>query len=471
MSTGSNKQRGFSGRIGQSQLAWIFSIAATGVLATTAAIGADLSQAVVKEKVNIVTLAPNLNEQPHPAPQGAIIRDENVVRTGTESRAELEFTDLTLARLGSNSIFSFDAQARAMNFTRGAVLFSKPKNSGPIELKSGAVSGAITGSTGFISTVGVKGVGKAGQIHSNGKETTTVVGMLEGKIHGGSHWTDSAGKEHTTPFQLGPGELLVARLDGAPRVAQFDLPRFVKTSPLIKGFKAPLPNAVALDHAIADYVADQQRGFVEKTTPVFPNSPNNTSIVGVVQPLDVVAQISPQSTAGFLPVGSTGVIRAQLVWTSDADLDLYLVLPNGQVVSFSNVSITFNNGQATAKLDRDNLGNTIDVPPNIRVENIAVNGIPLGGLYQFIVKNFNSSNVSDSYTLTVFYNGRLQVITGTVGPGQSSLPVVVQVPFGTGEANLTNAFIAAASSNPRASHVRPDPRGVSRPGSPSRSEF
>src|SRR5690242_2141280 len=89
MSTGSNKQRGFRSRIGQSQLVRLFPIAATGVLAISTAIGADLSQAVVKEKVNIVTLAPNLSEQPRPAPQGAIIRDENVVRTGTESRAEL----------------------------------------------------------------------------------------------------------------------------------------------------------------------------------------------------------------------------------------------------------------------------------------------------------------------------------------------------------------------------------------------
>src|SRR6266513_2045972 len=86
-------------RIAHSQIAQLFCVVATGIFVTTTCVGADLSQAVVREKVNVVTLAPNLNEQPHPAAQGAIIRDENVVRTGTESRAELEFTDLTLARL------------------------------------------------------------------------------------------------------------------------------------------------------------------------------------------------------------------------------------------------------------------------------------------------------------------------------------------------------------------------------------
>src|SRR5207237_568179 len=141
----------------------VYFVAFAGLLcAATVALGADLSQAVVRQKVNVVTLAPNLTGEARPAAQGALIHDENVVRTGTESRAELEFTDLTLARLGSNSIFSFDAKARAMNFTRGAVLFSKPTNSGAIQLRSGAVSGAITGSTGFISTVPIEGVGKAG---------------------------------------------------------------------------------------------------------------------------------------------------------------------------------------------------------------------------------------------------------------------------------------------------------------------
>lgn len=393
---------------------------------------ADLSQAVVRQKVNVVTLAQNLTSEAHPAAQGAVVRDENVVRTGTESRAELEFTDLTLARLGSNSIFSFDAKERAMNFTRGAVLFSKPTNSGAIQLRSGAVSGAITGSTGFISTVAIEGVGKVGQTRPSGKGTTTLVGMLEGKIHGGSRWTDSAGREHTTPFQLGPGELLVARPDGAPRIAQFDIPRFVKTSPLVKGFKAPLPNAASLDRAIADYLTDERRGFVDRSNIMVSTSPRplTMALVGKVQPLDVVAQSSQQNQGGFLPVGSSGIIRAQLVWDTAADLDLYLTLPNGQVVSFANVSVTFNNGRAIAMLDHDNVGNTIDFPPRLRVENIVINGIPLSGLYQFVVNNFNSPNGADSFTLRVFYNGHVQIIRGSLAPGQNSTPVVVQVPHG-----------------------------------------
>ena len=112
---------------------------------------ADLAQAVVRQKVNVVTVAPSLNAAARPAATGAVVQDQNVVRTGNESRAELEFTDLTLARMGANSIFSFDSQARALEFTQGALLFSKPANSGRVEVRSGAITAAITGSTGFIS--------------------------------------------------------------------------------------------------------------------------------------------------------------------------------------------------------------------------------------------------------------------------------------------------------------------------------
>lgn len=255
-----------------------------------------------------------------------------------------------------------------------------------------------------------------------------MVGMLEGKIHGRSRWTDNSGREHTSPFRLGPGELLVARSDGPPRLAQFDIPRFLKTSPLVTGFSSPLPNAAALDRAVADYRADERSGFIEKTNVMVSSRPRHVALVGQVLPLDVVAQLKNQNAAGFLPVGSTGVIRAQLIWNTTADLDLYLTLPSGQVVSFSNVSVTFNNGNAIAKLDHDNLGNTIDFPPSIRVENIVVNGIPLAGLYSFVVNNFDSPNGSDSFTLRVLYNGHLQVINGSLPGGRNSLPVIVKVP-------------------------------------------
>ncbi|MGI8480933.1 MAG: FecR domain-containing protein [Chthoniobacterales bacterium] len=406
-----------------------------------AASAADLSQAVVRQKVNLVTVAPSLNAEARPAAQGAVIRNENVVRTGNESRAELEFTDLTLARLGSNSIFSFDAQARAMTFTQGAVLFSKPSHSGPVELRSGAITAAITGSTGFISNVpigGIKARGAMARARAHG--STTMVGMLEGKLIGGARWTDARGRQQTMRFGLGPGEMLVAQPGIRPVVVQFDLPRFLQTSPLVKGFTHPLRNTAELDQAVAEYRSDQHRGFIEPTNVIVSSVPIHVAWTRYNSPyggsFDAgIAQLGGRTSTsggnpgdgGFVNVGGTGVIRGQLVWDTSADLDLHLTLPDAQHVYYGNPSVTFNNGRATAMLDHDNVGPTIDVPPTTRVENIVINGVPLSGVYTFFVNSFATPNGSDPFTLRVNYNGNTQVLTGVLPSGQNSQPVSVTV--------------------------------------------
>jgi hypothetical protein len=409
-----------------------FCLAVSATCIGGAVLGADLSQAVVRQKVNVVSVAPNLTSEPRPAAQGAIIHDENVVRTGNESRAELEFSDLTLARLGSNSIFSFDAKARTLSFTQGAVLFSKPPNSGPIELRSGAITAAITGSTGFISNVPIGGIKKTAHPSPNSRGSTTMVGMLEGKLIGGARWIDSAGREQTTRFRLGPGEMLVAQPNSRPVTVQFDIPRFLKTSPLVKGFSHPLPNAAALDRAVAEYQSDERRGFIDKTNVMVSSQPVQLAWVGYNSSNYIDASVAQLRTSGannggFFNIGSTGIIRGQLVWDTSADLDLHLTLPDQQQVFFANPSVTFNNGRATARLDHDNLGNTIDVPPNIRIENIAINGIPSTGIYAFFVNSFSTPNSSDPFTLRVFYNGTTHLLSGTLSSEQNSAPVTVQV--------------------------------------------
>ncbi len=398
--------------------------------------GADLSQATVRQKFNVVTLAPNLNANARPVAQGAVVQDENVVRTGTESRAELEFTDLTLARLGANAIFTFDAQTRAMQCDRGAVLFSKPTKSGRVEIRSGAVTAAITGSTGFVST-SMQAKGKK-RTQFKAEEATTVLGMIEGRVSGSSTWQDGRGHVRSFQFSLGAGEMLVAQPGRPPAVVQFDLPRFLKTSPLINGFKGDLLNQGDLQRAVADYQTDERRGFITANN-ISTNRPTNVAWLGYSTnhssfdaSVDELGrnQATDGGGGGFVDVGGEGVLRGQLVWTSTADLDLHLILPNQQEVFFANPSITFNDGAATAVLDHDNLGNTIDASPNLRVENIAVNGNLSPGAYTFFGRSFSTPNGSDSFTLTVNGNGRTQTINGTLASRQDSQSIIVQIPPG-----------------------------------------
>jgi hypothetical protein len=397
---------------------------------------ADLAQAVVRQKVNVVTVAPSLSAAARPAATGSVVQNQNVVRTGNESRAELEFTDLTLARMGANSIFSFDAQARALEFTQGALLFSKPANSGRVEVRSGAITAAITGSTGFISNQPAAILKTAkGKIAS--KETTTVLGMLEGKIKGDALWHTPNGARQTFHFSLGPGDMLVAQANRRPVVVQFDIPRFVKTSPLINAFTRPLLNQPELGQAIADYEADERRGFIRPTNVTLVTQPSqlgwvsgslaNSSFDASVNGL---RGLSSSSGGGFIPVGGTGVIRGQLVWTTSADLDLHLTLPDKQEVFYANPSVTFNSGKATAVLDHDNLGGVIDAPPNKRVENIAVNGTPSNGSYTFFVNSFNPSSpdASDPFTLRIGSGTHTQMLSGSLTGGQNSAPLVLVFP-------------------------------------------
>ncbi|MEY2545910.1 MAG: hypothetical protein QOG48_1027, partial [Verrucomicrobiota bacterium] len=82
-----------------------------------------------------------------PAAVSDEVRSSSAVRTGDESRAELTFRDLTITRLGANTIFSFNEGARELTLNRGAILVSIPRNSPAIKVSTAAVSAGITGGT------------------------------------------------------------------------------------------------------------------------------------------------------------------------------------------------------------------------------------------------------------------------------------------------------------------------------------
>lgn len=262
-----------------------------------------------------------------------------------------------------------------------------------------------------------------------------MLGMLEGKLHDNSRWTDTRGSAHTFQFSLGAGEMLIAQPGRPPSVVQFDIPKFLRTSPLITGFEGELLNPRDMQRAVAAYQTDQRRGFIDANTVTVNRA--NLAWVGLNSThnsLDasVDARVSGQSIGtgggGFVDVGGDGIIRGQLVWTSTADLDLHLILPGNQEVFFANPSVTFNNGRASANLDHDNLGGTIDQQPNVRVENIAVNGTLSAGTYTFFGHSFFTPNGTDTFTLTVSSGGQTQTISGTLSNNQNSQNVTVTFP-------------------------------------------
>jgi hypothetical protein len=82
-----------------------------------------------------------------PAALNDRVADDTGVRTGGDSRSELTFTDLTIIRLGANTIFSFNRAGRNAQLDSGSILLRVPKQSGGGTIHTSAVTVAVTGST------------------------------------------------------------------------------------------------------------------------------------------------------------------------------------------------------------------------------------------------------------------------------------------------------------------------------------
>jgi hypothetical protein len=201
----------------------------------------------------------------------------------------------------------------------------------------------------------------------------------------------------------------------------------VPTEVLIRQSGFPTVNSSATAQVALDVQAQQPiTQFAAVPVSRFSSLSQQVQTTQVLTPLNNLSQMmNNPSTA----IGGLGLVQGQLGWNTNADLDLHLILPGtaGEVF-FGNTSITFNNGGATASLDRDNLGQTINIPPNTRIENIGVVGsnIP-AGTYTFFARSFSDPNGSTAYTLTGTGNrGQTRVIqTGTLLNGQQgpNLPI------------------------------------------------
>ena len=107
-------------------------------------------QAEVKKAINVVSLLP----QDVRAAPGDIVKGDTALQTGGNSRAELQFPDLTITRVGSNALFRFIAGTREMILDSGTLLFSSPAGAGGGKVQAGAITAAVTGTDFMISNVG-----------------------------------------------------------------------------------------------------------------------------------------------------------------------------------------------------------------------------------------------------------------------------------------------------------------------------
>ena len=151
------------------------------------------------------------------------VSEDTGVRTGGESRSELTFPDLTITRLGANTIFSFNKAGRTANVESGSILLRVPKDSGGGTIRSSAVTVAITGTT---------------VIFEGSRGARNKLYTLEGSARVAlkskpSDWRKvAAGQMLDVP----PGATTL------PMPVNFDVNELMRSHPLITDFK-PLPSA------------------------------------------------------------------------------------------------------------------------------------------------------------------------------------------------------------------------------------
>jgi hypothetical protein len=107
---------------------------------------APFGEAQITQIIRDVQVLPT-QATPRPAAVKENVGNGSAVRTGGESRAELTFRDLTITRLGANTIFSFNEGTRNLELGGGAILLHVPKDSGGAKITTAAVTAAITGTT------------------------------------------------------------------------------------------------------------------------------------------------------------------------------------------------------------------------------------------------------------------------------------------------------------------------------------
>src|SRR5213592_1174502 len=239
----------------------------------------QLQQARVSQVIQDVRVL-----ETHGAPRPAAVNDKVIqgmgVRTGVESRAELTFTDLTITRLGANTVFSFKQGARELDLTSGAVLLQIPPKAPVVKVSTSAVTAAITGGTALFAT---------------GPPTKFMV--LEGT---GTFYPTGHPEKAAT---INGGEMMTMTANGRmTKPEKFDVKLVLKTSRLIKDFP-PLENLPLVMAVVDLQLAEQQLAALNSQ----PLARNLVDVIGTTDqnvnanPVVLVSMSTPNPTPPITP--------------------------------------------------------------------------------------------------------------------------------------------------------------------------
>ena len=118
--------------------------------------------------------------------------------------AELTSADLTITRVGANSIFSFDQDGRNVSVESGAILLRVPAGSGGARIRNGsALTVGIAGTTVMfrIATAQLQ------QAHRSRRKRSGLANETSGKENCGARWPDAHRQDRVRRICLKPVDI------------------------------------------------------------------------------------------------------------------------------------------------------------------------------------------------------------------------------------------------------------------------
>jgi hypothetical protein len=173
-----------------------------------------------------------------------ILKAEEVLKTGQQSRAEIQFPDQTLTRIGANAVFSFEPGTREIQLQSGTVLFHSPTGKGGGTVKTAGASAGVLGTTILVSTTS-----------NGGFKMIVLEGKGKARLANGKTRILNAGQ-------------LVFILPNSPDfgpVLNIELAAMVRGSALVNGFSAPLASLPKIEAAIAKQEKQMAQGTLKQT--------------------------------------------------------------------------------------------------------------------------------------------------------------------------------------------------------------
>ena len=223
------------------------------LLLSIASADTKLTSATITELRNearLYTFVGGSEASVRPAQVKDVVLGDRALRTGKASRAELEFNDKSLVRLGSNTVFSFQPQSRLLKLEKGTILFQQPKGVGTTRIATASATCAITGTTVLIQHL----TSPSGAQHA-------VYVVLEGSMV-----VTINGVDYTVPA----GSALIDDGTGTPKIVQVDVAALMGSSALLTGFP-DLASNDAIRNTIASQVGQSTSNLGDVLKDLFGN--------------------------------------------------------------------------------------------------------------------------------------------------------------------------------------------------------